>query len=39
MQNHAVRCQLREKGGKRSILFIDVEDVDSAYNILLNIML
>ena len=39
MQNHAVRCQLREKGGKRSILFIDVEDVDSAYNVLLNIML
>lgn len=39
MQNHAIRCQLREKGGKRSILFIDVEDVDSAYNILLNIML
>lgn len=37
MQNHAVRCQLREKGGKRSILFLDVDAVDVAYEILLNI--
>lgn len=39
MQNHAVRCQLRDKNGKRSILFIDVPDVNTASNILNNILL
>ena len=39
MQNHAVRCKLRDMGGKRSILFMDVPDIESAANILENIHL
>lgn len=34
LQNHAVRCKLREQSGKRSIVFADVRSVGNAYEIL-----
>lgn len=34
LQNHAVRCKIRETGGKRSIQFLDVGSVEEAYIIL-----
>lgn len=37
LQNHAVRCKIRETGGKRSIQFLDVGNVQEAYKILSNI--
>jgi transcription-repair coupling factor (mfd) len=37
LQEHAVRCKIRETGGKRSIQFLDVDSVEEAYRILSNI--
>ena len=37
LQEHAVRCKIRETGGKRSIQFLDVNSVEEAYRILSNI--
>lgn len=34
LQEHAVRCKIRETGGRRSIQFLDVNNVTEAYNIL-----
>ncbi len=34
LQEHAVRCKIRENGGRRSIQFLDVNNVTEAYNIL-----
>ena len=37
LQEHAVRCKIRETGDKRSIQFLDVDSVEEAYRILSNI--
>ena len=37
LQEHAVRCKIRETGGKRSIQFLDVNSVEEGYRILSNI--
>ena len=37
LQEHAVRCKIRETGNKRSIQFLDVDSVEEAYRILSNI--
>lgn len=34
LQEHAVRCKIRETGGRRSIQFLDVNNVSEAYTIL-----
>jgi len=34
MQNHAIRCKLRDQSGKRSIVFTDVRSIQEAYTIL-----
>lgn len=34
LQEHAVRCKIRETGGRRSIQFMDVNNVTEAFNIL-----
>jgi len=34
MQNHAIRCKLRDQSGKRSIVFTDVRSIEEAFNIL-----
>lgn len=34
LQEHAVRCKIRETGGRRSIQFLDVNNVTEGYNIL-----
>lgn len=34
LQEHAVRCKIRETGGRRSIQFLEVNNVTEAYNIL-----
>ena len=37
LQEHAVRCKIRETGNKRSIQFLDVDSVEEGYRILSNI--
>ncbi len=37
LQEHAVRCKIRETGDKRSIQFLDVNSVEEGYRILSNI--